>query len=71
MFVPSLSPTFRSVMRGVDHLLSVREVAARLGVSTATIYALCDRGQVPHVRVSNAIRIAPADLVDFIVRGRR
>jgi len=66
-----LSLTFRTIIGGADHLLSVREVAARLGASTATVYALCDRGQVPHVRVSNAIRIAPADLVDFIVRGRR
>ena len=69
-FVPSLSPTFRRITVVGDHLLSVREVAARLGVSTATVYKLCERGELPHVRVSNAIRIAPADLVDFIARGR-
>jgi len=55
----------------VNHLLSVREVAARLGVSTATVYKLCEQGELPYVRVSNAIRITPADLVDFIARGRR
>jgi len=36
-FVPSLSPTFlRSIAEGADHLISVREVAASLSVSTAT-----------------------------------
>ncbi len=70
-FVPSLSPTFRGITVGADHLLSAREVAARLGVSTATVYKLCERSELPHVRVSNAIRIAPADLMDFIARGRR
>ncbi len=69
-FVPYLSPTFRGITVGADHLLSVREAAARLGVSIATVYTLCQRSELPHVRVSNAIRIAPADLVDFIARGR-
>ena len=70
-FVPSLSPTFRGITVGADHLLSVREAAARLGVSTATVYKLCERGELPQVRVSNTIRIAPTDLVDFIARGWR
>jgi excisionase family DNA binding protein len=55
----------------VNDLLSVREIAARLGVSTATVYRLCDRGELPHVRISNAIRFAPADLAEFIARTRR
>jgi excisionase family DNA binding protein len=70
-FVPSLSPALLSIMRGADHLLSVRKVAAKLGVSTATVYKLCERSELPHFRVSNAIRIASADLVDFIARGQR
>lgn len=44
------------------HLFSVRAVAARLGVSTATVYRLCDCGELPHLRVSNAIRIRAEDL---------
>jgi excisionase family DNA binding protein len=66
-----LSPTFRSIAGGADHLLSVREVGASLGVSIATVYKLCERSELSHVRVSNAIRIAPVDLVDFVARGRR
>jgi excisionase family DNA binding protein len=51
-------------------LLSVRQVAGRLGVCTATVYALCARGALPHVRVLNAIRVALGDLEAF-VEGRR
>ncbi len=43
-------------------LLTVREVAAYLRVSTATVYELCARGKLRHVRVLNAIRVAPGDL---------
>ena len=51
-------------------LLSVRQVAGKLGVCTATVYALCARGALPCVRVLNAIRVAPGDLEAF-VEGRR
>ncbi len=50
-------------------LLSVREAAARLGVCAATIYTLCERGELAHVRVLNAIRIAASDLVAFVERN--
>jgi excisionase family DNA binding protein len=56
---------------GKDRLLSVRQVAERLGVCTATVYTLCERGQLAHVRVLNAIRIAPADLARFVAAARR
>jgi excisionase family DNA binding protein len=42
-----------------DRLLTVREVAARLGVCTSTVYKLCAEGKLAHIRLSNAIRIAP------------
>jgi excisionase family DNA binding protein len=51
-------------------LLSVREVAQRLGVSTATVYALCQSGRLPCARVLNAFRISPADLEDYIEAKR-
>jgi excisionase family DNA binding protein len=50
-------------------LLSVREVAARLKVSTATVYKLCRRGVLRHVRVLNAVRIAAEEL-DRVAQGR-
>src|SRR5882672_10428686 len=35
-----------------------------------TVYRLCDRGELPHVRVANAIRIATADLAAFLAGQR-
>jgi len=47
-------------------LLTVREVAAILRVCRDTVYRLCANGQLAHVRILNAIRIAPADLDSFV-----
>jgi len=49
-------------------LLSVREVAVQLRVHRSTVYALCERCELAHVRVSNAIRIS-ADAVDAFLRA--
>jgi len=54
----------------VVRLLTVREVAERLAVCTATVYALVERGEIRHVRISNAIRVHPDDLEAFIT-GKR
>ncbi|TMB12985.1 MAG: helix-turn-helix domain-containing protein [Deltaproteobacteria bacterium] len=51
-------------------LLSVRDVAAYLAVSTKTIYALCAQGKLRHIRVLNAIRIAPSDVDAFVFTRR-
>ena len=44
-------------------LLTVREAARVLRVSTATVYKLCTRGELGHVRVLNSIRIPSEVLV--------
>ncbi len=52
--------TFNSeerVLSSEARLLTVREVAAALRVCTATVYDMIDRGELEHVRVSNAIRV--------------
>ena len=56
---------------GAGALLTVRDVAAQLGVCTATVYRLVGEGQLPHVRVLNAIRVAPLDLTAFVEGQRR
>jgi excisionase family DNA binding protein len=60
----------RALPGGAERLLTVREVAERLSVCTATVYRLCERGELPHVRVSNAIRVRPADVDAFLARGQ-
>jgi len=50
-----LAPELRT---GADEpLLTVKEVAARLQLSTATVYKLVDRGELACVRVANSIRV--------------
>jgi excisionase family DNA binding protein len=61
--------SLRVVQGGKGHLLSVRAVAGRLCVSTATVYKLVARGDLSHVRVSNAIRITQAALDAFLQAG--
>jgi excisionase family DNA binding protein len=47
-------------------LLTVKEIAQQLGVCAATIYRLCDRGLLPHVRILNSIRIRSGDLAALL-----
>ena len=61
-----------SVMgRPPGHLLTVREAARLLRVSTATVYKLCARGELGHVRVLNALRIPERGLDSLRSVGRR
>ena len=49
-------------------LLTVREVARLLAVSTFTVYGLIDSGRLRCFRISNAVRVRPDDLQAY-VRG--
>jgi excisionase family DNA binding protein len=48
-------------------LLTVAEVARRLGVCRATIYRICRSGRLGHVRVSNAIRVRENALAAYLL----
>jgi len=50
--------------------LTVR-VAARLRVNLATIYRLCEIGELSHVRVLNAIRVGEGDLRTYLRNPRQ
>ena len=50
---------------GLERLLTVRDVAKLLKVNPATVYRLVEAGELPHVRVSNAIRFHAAAIAEF------
>jgi excisionase family DNA binding protein len=50
-------------------LIGPKEAARRLGVCKATVYKLCTRGVLTHVRLFNAVRIPQAAIDDLIRRG--
>jgi excisionase family DNA binding protein len=50
--------------RLLPRLLTVREVAKILRVSRGTVYTLCRRRKLPHVRAGNSIRIPMSVLRD-------
>jgi excisionase family DNA binding protein len=52
-------------------MLRVPDAAEKLGVCAATVYRLCERGELPHVRIVNSIRIRPEDLRAFLARYQR
>jgi excisionase family DNA binding protein len=55
----------------IERLLTVREVARRLGGCRATVYKLAASGALPHVRIGGAVRIPPGDLAALLANRRR
>ena len=49
-------------VQGQDQLLTVREVARELQVSTTSVYRLCEHGRIGTIRIGGSIRV-PADEV--------
>ena len=55
---------------GIAHLLTPRQAADRLGVSTWTVARLRRDGNLPAVRVGGSWRYHPADLAEYITSNR-
>jgi len=51
-------------------LLTVRQAADMLTVSTRTVYNLINGGKLPHYRIANTIRVAVADVEDYLADCR-
>ncbi len=69
--VPPLVPTSseRSAAALRRPKLTVHDVAARLRVSTATVYSLCRRGELEHHRISHAIRVPETAVAKYLTSG--
>ena len=57
------------VVRELRQLLTVREVAARLAVSRATVYGLIDRGELERVWVVTSLRVTAASFEALLRRS--
>jgi excisionase family DNA binding protein len=55
------------VLHGSGRLVSPKEAAERLGIKRSTVYTLCAKGELPHVRVGSLLRI---DLDAFLAMHR-
>lgn len=60
----------RPKLRRAPQLLTVRDAAIRLSVSTKSIRRWIEAGELPAVRLGRAVRIEEAAMADF-VDGRR
>ena len=52
----------------LDHVivLGERHLLRLVGVCRSTVYQLCERGELVHVRVSNAIRVPVAAVAEYL-----
>jgi excisionase family DNA binding protein len=51
-----------------ERLITVRTVAAWLGLSAASVYKLCQRGELRGLRIGGALRFSPQLVDDYINR---
>lgn len=51
-------------------LLSVPEVATRLGVGARFVYRLVDERRIPFIHVGRYLRFEPADVEDYLASRR-
>jgi excisionase family DNA binding protein len=54
-----------------ERLLTVRQVAARLGVSAASVYKLCQRKELQSVRIGGALRFPDHEIRSFLASTTR
>lgn len=53
----------------MEQLLSVREVAAKLSLSTHCIRSWLFQGKLPHVRLGRRIAFRPQDIDSFVEKN--
>ena len=61
-----------SAVKRMKSLLSVKELASRLGMSTDHVWRLCREGDVPHTRINGrTIRFDAAEIDEWIASGKQ
>lgn len=53
-----------------DGMLTVRQIAERLGVSKMTVYRLIHAGDIPGIQVGRSYRVSVRDFDDYLGRVR-
>src|SRR5258708_29823751 len=53
-----------------ERLITVGAVATRLCVSTASVYKLCQRGELRGLRIVGALRLQPSAIDEYLDRSR-
>ena len=51
-----------------ERLLTAREIAARLGVCTALVYRMCQRNELPALRIGGSLRFTRETVESFLAR---
>lgn len=63
-----VQPASETGIKGSPKLWTVRQAAARLGLSEKTLYRMARLGQAPHTRVGRSLRFRPEDIEEWIAR---
>ncbi|MDD3927037.1 MAG: helix-turn-helix domain-containing protein [bacterium] len=53
----------------MEKLLTVANVAELLSIPPQRVYALCEKGIIPYIRVGRSLRFSPEQLERFIADG--
>ena len=51
-----------------EKMLTAKEVAHRLSISSSKVYQLLQQGAIPGVRIGASVRVDPTDLAKFVER---
>jgi excisionase family DNA binding protein len=53
-----------------ERLLKAVDIAKVLNISKALAYRLINKGEIPVIRISHAVRVKQSDLEDYVERCR-
>lgn len=53
-----------------EQLLRATDIARVLNISRAMAYRLMNRGEIPVIRISHAVRVKMSDLQEYVKRSR-